>query len=136
MSRSIICDRADIFTQRIFNLCERWSKGGIAARHVASELIRCGPSIGANANEAQEAQTKRDFIAKMSVARKESRETLYWLRNALAAGIVPAHEFEWELNEAGELRAMIIAAIKTAQSNPDRRRRPDPPQPDADDGSP
>ena len=56
----------------------------------------------------------------MSVSRKESRETLFWLRSAVDAGIVTQAEVAWERREAGELRAMIIAAIKTAQSNPDR----------------
>jgi len=47
-------------------------------RHIASQLIRCGTSVGSNAEEAQEGQTKPDFIAKMAVSRKESRETQYW----------------------------------------------------------
>jgi four helix bundle protein len=38
--------------------------------------VRCGTSIGANAEEAQEGQTKKDFIAKMAIARKEARETI------------------------------------------------------------
>ena len=52
--------------------------------------------------------------------RKESRETLFWLRSAVDADIAKQEEVAWERREAGELRAMIIAAIKTAQSNPDR----------------
>jgi four helix bundle protein len=80
----------------------------------------CGTSIGANAEEAQEGQTKADFIAKLSVSRKESRETRYWLRVAVRVEAATANEVEWELREAGELRAMIIAAIKTARSSSGR----------------
>lgn len=80
----------------------------------------CGTSIAANAEEAQEGQTKPDFIAKMAVSRKESRETLFWLRLAVRSEVVTADEVKWELTEAGELRAMIIAAIKTAQSSSSR----------------
>jgi four helix bundle protein len=103
--------------------------------------MRCGTSIGANAEEAQDGQTKPDCIAKLSVSRKESRETLYWLRLALRAKVVTNDEIEWELREAGELRAMIVAAIITAQSSQSRGPRqvlsPDPepflvsPQPSA-----
>jgi four helix bundle protein len=93
---------------------------GPMARHVASELMRCGTSIGANAEEAQEGQTKPDYITKMAISRKESRESAYWLRMALAVEIVTKEEIAWELAEAGELKAMIIAAIKTAQSSPTR----------------
>ena len=72
MSRSIICERAFEFALRILKLCERiWTRGP-AARHIASELMRCAPSIGANAEEAQEGQSKADYIAKMSISSKES----------------------------------------------------------------
>jgi four helix bundle protein len=80
----------------------------------------CGTSIGSNAEEAQDAQTKPDYVAKMSVSRKESRETIYRLRLAVRAQVVTSDEVAWELGEAGELRAMIISAIKTAQSSPSR----------------
>jgi four helix bundle protein len=79
--------------------------------------MRCGTSIGANAEEAQDGQTKPDYIAKMSVSRKESRESLYWLRLAVRAELATTDEIAWELNEAGELRRMIVSAIKTAQSS-------------------
>ncbi len=90
---------------RILKLCERmWKRA----------------PIGSNAEEAQEGQTKPDYIAKMTVSRTESRETLYWLRVAVRVDVVTAHEVEWELHEASELRAMIIGAIRTAQSSPSR----------------
>src|SRR5262249_45957890 len=80
VAQSIICERAFEFAVRILNLCqELWRRGPIG-RHVASELMGCGTSIGSNAEEAQDAQTKPDYIAKMAVSRKESRETIYWLR--------------------------------------------------------
>ena len=82
--------------------------------------MRCATSIGSNAEEAQDAQTKPDYIAKMAVSRKESRETLYWLRIAVRTEVVKAGEIAWELNEAGQLRAMIVSAIKTAQSSGSR----------------
>lgn len=46
---------------------------------LSKQLLRCGTSIGANINEAQAGQSKADFIAKMSIASKEARETKYWL---------------------------------------------------------
>jgi four helix bundle protein len=120
MADSIICERAFEFSARILELCTRiWNKSP-AAHRIAAELIRCGTSIGANAEEAQDGQTKRDYIAKMSVSRKESRETLYWLRLGLRAKVMTPEEIVWELREATELRRMIVAAIITAQSNQSR----------------
>ena len=122
MAESIICERAFEFAVRILALCTKLWERGPAARRVASELIRCGTSIGANAEEAQDGQTKPDYIAKMSVSRKESRETLYWLRLALRSKVVREEEVAWELQEASEIRRMIVAAIITAQSNMSRGR--------------
>lgn len=117
MSKCVICDRAFEFSSRVLKLCDQLSRHGLPSRHIAAELVRCGTSIGANAEEAQDAQSKRDYIAKMSIARKEARETLYWLRLAKSTGLAEQVNVDWEVNEASELRAMIVAAIKTAQSN-------------------
>jgi four helix bundle protein len=72
MPPCIICDRAFLFAARIVKLCDSMATRGFGARHIASQLMH----IGANAEEAQEGQTKRDFIAKMSISRKEARETI------------------------------------------------------------
>jgi len=107
MSDSIICARSFEFAVRIIDLCARLYYCGPAARQVASQLLRCGTAIGANAEEAQDGQTKPDSIAKMSVSRKESRETKYWLRLAISSRVVTAEQIAWEVNEATELRRMI-----------------------------
>ena len=97
---------------------------GPAARHMAWQLAKCGTSIGANAEEAQEGQTKADFIAKMSVSRKEAREAAYWLRLAVATGAASADETAWAIGECAHLLTMLRSAIRTAQASP--RRHPDP----------
>ena len=122
MTQSIICIRAFGFAVRIVKLCERMAARGFGARHIAHQLIRCGTSIAANAEEAQEGQSKADYIAKMCVSSKEARETGYWLRFAVAVSCVNSGEAEWELKEANELRCMSRAAIRTARSSTDRGR--------------
>ena len=47
---------------------------------MSNQLLRSGTSVGANITEAQAAQSPKDFIAKMSIASKEARESNYWLR--------------------------------------------------------
>lgn len=49
-------------------------------RSVADQLIRSATSIGANFSEAQEASSKKDFVNKIFIAKKEAFETKYWLR--------------------------------------------------------
>ena len=120
MTHSIICDRTFEFSVRILKLCERVSSRGAAARYIASQLMRSSLSIGANAEEAQEGQTKADFIAKMSISSKESRESRWWLRILVAAEIVKAQEVTWEQDEIGQIGKMIRSAILTARSSPKR----------------
>lgn len=120
MSTSQICERSFEFSRRIVPLCDRLAKRSFSARHIAGQLLRSATSICANANEAQEGQTKPDFIAKMSVSRKEAREANFWLRFASATNVVTPSEIGWELQESMELLRMIRQAIRTAQSRPDR----------------
>src|SRR5688572_31129727 len=117
MPPCIICDRSFEFARRIVDLTERLSQRGFGALHIARQLIRCGTSIGTNAEEAQEGQTKADFIAKMCISRKEARDTIWWLRLAIAGGKVTANEVPWELSEANQLLAMIKMAVRTARSS-------------------
>ena len=120
MATSIICERGFAFACRILKLCELLGQRGPTARHVASQLMRCSTSIGSNAEEAQEAQTKPDFIAKLSVSRKEARETIFWLKLGVAANVVTREEVEGVTDEANQLLAMVRAAIKTARSSSSR----------------
>lgn len=48
--------------------------------YMLNQLARAGTSVGANIHEAQYAQSKKDFIAKLEIALKESNETSYWLK--------------------------------------------------------
>jgi len=117
MASRIISERAFEFACRVVKLCERLWKRGFSGRKIADQLFDSGTSIGANAEEAEGAQTKPDFIARLAVSRKESRETLYWLRLAIATAVVTKEEVASELDEASQLRAMITQAIRTAQSS-------------------
>ena len=123
-SNSLICDRSFEFASRILKLCVRLHERGPIARHLANQLFRCGTSIGANAEEAQEGQSKADFIAKLSVSRKEAAESVYWLRLAMKSDIVEADDIRWELSEARQLLAMIRSAILTARSSDSALRPP------------
>jgi four helix bundle protein len=120
VAHSHICDRAFGFAVRTVKLCEQLATRGFSARHLAEQLLQCGTSIGANAEEAQEGQTKKDYIAKLSISAKESREAHWWLRLIVATGNARADEVRWELGECAELRYMIRAALRTARSSSNR----------------
>ncbi len=120
MTESIICTRSFEFACRLLALCDRLYGRGPSARHIASQLMRCGTSVGANAEEAQEGQSKADFIAKLSISSKEARETRWWLRVAVRTKNVKPDEVSWELSEINQLMKMLRSAILTSRESPSR----------------
>ena len=76
--QNIIVTKTFNFSKEVIKLYINLKKDKVF--ELASQLIRSATSIGANVEEAQAAQSKRDFISKMSIAAKEARETRYWLR--------------------------------------------------------
>ena len=120
MESKEIAERSLRFAVRIVKLYERMLRLQGAARALAPQMLRCGTSIGANLEEATGGQTKPDFITKISIARKEARETVYWLRLFIAAGIFQPSDIECELDEANQIVAILSAIVRNARSNPNR----------------
>jgi four helix bundle protein len=59
---------------------------------IARQLLRSGTSVGANVHEAQNAESKADFIHKMKIAAKEADETEYWITLCNLAKTYPSNE--------------------------------------------
>ena len=100
MASRIISERSFELACRIVRVCETLWTRGPSARRIADQLFESGTSIGANAAEAEGGQTKPDFLAKLAISRKESWETIYWLRLAVATSITTKEAVAWELDEA------------------------------------
>lgn len=83
---------------------------------ISKQLLRSGTSIGANVEEAIAAQSKRDFISKMSIASKEARETKYWLR-LLDKSELTTISITAYLEEVEHIVNIITKIIKTSQEN-------------------
>jgi four helix bundle protein len=120
MQSKEIATRAFRFAVRIIGVYERMLNRGGAARLLAPQLLRSGTSVGANLEEAAAGQSKADFIAKIAISRKEARETVYWLRLFVAAGLIGAEDVEWETREAMELVAILGAILFNARLSSSR----------------
>src|SRR5689334_19740789 len=81
---------------------------------LSRRLPRSGTSIGANVEEATAAQSRNDFLAKMSIASKEARETRYWLRLLQESELV-ALDVTNELNSVDELIRLLTSIVKTTR---------------------
>ena len=84
---------------------------------LSKQLIRAGTSIGANIEEAIAAQSKKDFLAKLSIALKEARETHYWLRVLRDSGIATEVETEAHLPACQELVTLLSSITLTTREN-------------------
>lgn len=82
---------------------------------LSKQILRSGTSIGANISEAEYAQSKPDFYAKMSIALKEANETHYWLRLLYASEYINRTEFESLCRDVNELLRLLISICKSAQ---------------------
>ena len=80
---------------------------------LSKQLLRSGTSIGANVVEAQQAQSRADFAAKLSISLKESCETDYWLRLLEATDFLTHAEFLSIVYDCREIEKMLTAIIKS-----------------------
>ena len=76
---NIVKDKAERFAIRIVK-CSRYIRDSHREYSLADQLLRSGTSIGANLSEAEFAQSKADFITKLSISLKEAAETKFWLK--------------------------------------------------------
>jgi four helix bundle protein len=90
---------------------------------LSKQLVRAGTSIGANIEEAIAAQSKKDFLAKMSIALKEARETHYWLRILRDSGLAADLETEAHLPACQELIMLLSSITLTTRENLDATAR-------------
>jgi four helix bundle protein len=106
-------DRSTRFGEAIIDFAKRVPATAVTSPLI-SQLVRSGTSVGANYGEADDAGSKKEFRYRISVCKRESRETKYWLR--MIANAVPEMKDEarshWR--EAKELH-LIFAAIHRAK---------------------
>lgn len=84
---------------------------------LSKQLLKSGTSIGANIHEAVRAQSRNDFIAKMSIAHKEAEETQYWLHLLQESGIASNSETTILLENSEEIIRMLTSILKTTKSH-------------------
>ena len=79
---------------------------------LSKQVLRSGTIIGANVAEAQQAQSKADFISKISIALKETTETKYWLRLLNASDYLSDNEIKSILSDCVEIEKILTTILK------------------------
>jgi len=106
-----LLDSAKAFALKVVRLVRTLQEHGETV--MSKQLLRAGTSIGANVAEAQYAQSRADFTAKLSIALKEASETLYWLDLLAASATVPnSADTKSLMSDCSSLLRMLIASVK------------------------
>ena len=120
MKKNIVREKSFAFSVRIVRLY-KWLCAEKREYIMSKQLLRSGTSIGANVQEAQAAQTKKDFITKMSIASKEAGETMYWIKLLMETGYLDhsKNHVQTLLSEIEEIVRILTKIVKTSQTNND-----------------
>src|SRR5687767_12757460 len=109
-----IVERTVAYSLRVIRLYKELRKDEVG-RVLGRQLLRAGTSIGANVHEAQSAQSKADFIAKIYIAMKEARECLYWLRLIREAQVIRPKLLESLVDETAQIAKILTSILLTAK---------------------
>lgn len=119
MKENVVQEKSYAFAVRIVRLYQHLTT---AKKEfvLSKQILRSGTSIGANVEEAIGGQSRADFIAKLSIAYKEARETAYWLRLLKDTDYLSPAEFDSIHADAEELCRLLAAIQKSSKgkSNP------------------
>ena len=84
---------------------------------MSKQILRSGTSIGANIAEAIYASSRRDFAAKLQIARKEAAETLYWLELLYSCNYLSDNQYQSLFQDCSELIAILTSTNKSLEDN-------------------
>jgi len=103
-------DRTAVFGEKIIEFAKSLQRNPIN-NSLISQVVRSGTSVGANYMEADAASTKKDFIYRISLCRKESKETRHWLRMIAKANPASTNDGRLLWKEAHELTLIFSSII-------------------------
>ena len=116
MSQNIIKTKSYDFALRVIKL-SKYLNSEYKEYTLAQQLLKSGTSIGALVREAEHAQSKADFIHKMSIALKEANETDYWINLLKDSKYMTLSQYQSIQPEIQELIKLLVSIIKTTKSN-------------------
>lgn len=122
MKDNIIVDKTYAFAIRIVKLYKYLSTEE-HEYHLSVQILKSGTSIGANTVEGNSGQTKKDFIAKLSISLKEAKETKFWLRLLHDTEYINDKMFESLLHDCDEIIMILNKILITSRKNLDEENK-------------
>ena len=114
---NVLKEKAEALSLRIMKMDIYLRKQTNCPANICNQILRSGTSVCANISESYNAESKLDFIHKLSVALKEADETLSWAKSINACYDVLHEAFDSIIVDINEIRYILIASIKTAKEN-------------------
>lgn len=120
---------SDDLSERFWKLAARVGKVVDAipdtrvGRHVAGQLVRCGTAAPPNYDEVSAAESRADFVHKLSIALKELKETRGWLKFVVITELLAASKTNSLIEENDELVRILGRSISTAKTNARLRKK-------------
>ena len=115
MKESVLLEKSLDFALRIIKL-SRYLQQEHKEYILSKQIVRSGTAIGALIREAQYAQSKADFLHKLTIALKETNETKYWLQLLVRSDYINQNMFQSIEPDAEELLKLLIASTKTIKN--------------------
>lgn len=109
-------DKSYLFALEIVKICQ-FLVNDKKEFVLSKQLLRSGTSIGANIEEANQAESKADFIHKLSISNKEAFETHYWIRILRDSNYINSETSGTLLQRCEELLTILTASIKSSKQN-------------------
>ncbi|MFC1734030.1 four helix bundle protein [candidate division KSB1 bacterium] len=102
------------FAKKVYILCKKVQVNSLIKEYIV-QLIKSSSSVGANYIEANESLSKKDFIYRIKICRKEAKESAYWLRLLNDASYTFKEEFQLLFKEATELKKIFSSIIEKSK---------------------
>ena len=114
---NVIVGKTENFADRITKMYRYLSEQRLGDKDMLKQIVRSGTSVGANVSEGQFAQTKADFLTKMTIALKEANETRYWLKRLYAFGSLSEREYSSIIYDNEEIISILTIITRTTKEN-------------------
>ncbi len=117
LRENIIVEKSESFADRITRMYRYLSEKRQGDKDMLKQIVRSGTSVGANVSEGQFAQSKADFLTKMTIALKEANETRYWLKRLYAFGSLNEKEYSSIIADIEEIISILTIITRTTREN-------------------
>lgn len=114
--RNVIKDKSFRFALRIVKLYQ-YLKDDKKEYVLSKQVLRSGTAIGALVRESQHAESKADFIHKLSIALKEANETEYWIELLFQSGLIEEKSYQSIHIDIEELLKLLTSIVRTTKEN-------------------